>query len=302
MMTGAHNPMYFYVPAIESPADGSRRILVNHLENIGDTLASPAAGSDTDIHDMRKTCKRMRALLRMMRPAISAGGLRTLDRDIRDFAKQLGMLRDNKVMLDTLDNVARHFADLLNQDTLAPVHEALVALTRHDAAHPAVVLDIPELQMRRNGILALARALDYRQISAGTLLDGVVEIYRRGRRALARMEASPDTEHGHRLRKLAKYQYYQLQMLVSWNETAIGPLEHGFHQLEDTLGQDHDLAVLHTTVAERPSLCRDRIRRELLYALIESRRIALMSQALRLGRELYRVKPGKHHRRLAVPV
>lgn len=290
--------MHYHIPAIESPADGSRRILANLLENIGDTLATPAATSDSNIHDMRKTCKRLRALLRMLRPSISADGFRVLDGKIREFASQLAVLRDNKVMLDTLDQVGQHFAALLREETFAPVHEALVEVTNRGAGQPAAALDLPALRARITDILTLARELDCRQISEEKLLDGIVGSYRRGRRALARVEASPDTGHAHRLRRLAKYQYYQLQMLSAWNEAAIRPLERAFHKLEDTLGQEHDLAVLESMLTDRPQLCQGRVRRELLHALIESRRIAFMSQALQLARELYHAKPGKYRHRL----
>jgi len=290
--------MHYHLPAIESPAAGTRRILSNLLEDIGDMLATPSAASDTNIHEMRKTCKKLRALLVMLRPAIAADVLRALDRNIRDLARQLGGLRDNKVILDTLDAVGQHFASLLRAETLAPVHEALSEAMRRDNGTPGAALDIAALQALLAEIMAMARDLDYGQISRQTLLAGIANCYRRGRRALARMEASPVTEHGHALRRQAKYQYYQLQLLEPWNDTVLKPLASGFHRLEETLGRDHDLALLESMLARRPQLCQGRVRRELLFALIESRRITLMSHALRLARELYHAKPGRYLRRL----
>jgi hypothetical protein len=56
--------------------------------------------------------------------------------------------------------------------------------------------------------------------------------------------------------------------------------------------------VLEELLGRCPELCPDRIRRELLGALIESRRVALMTRSLQLARELYRDKPGRYRRRL----
>jgi len=291
--------MHYHLPTIELPAAGTRRILSNLLEDNGDMLTTPAAISDTNIHEMRKTCKKLRAVLVMLRPAIAADVLRAMDRTIRDFARQLGGLRDNKVILDTLDHIGQHFASLLRAETMAPVHEALSEAIRCDTGStPGAALDTAALQALLAEIMAMARDLDYEQISRQTLLAGIANCYRRGRRGFARMEASPDTEHGHALRRQAKYQYYQLQLLEPWNAKALKPLASGFHQLEDTLGKDHDLAMLESMLAKHPQLCQGRVRRELLFALIESRRIALMSHALRLARELYHAKPGRYRHRL----
>ena len=290
--------MQYHIPTIETPAAGSRRILTGLLDDIGDRLATRAALSDSNIHEMRKTCKKLRALLRMIRPALDEDSFLALNRKIRDFARQLAALRDNKVMLDTLDQIARHFAPVLHEQALAPVFEAL----RHSTEKPAdAVVVAPEpaaMQTQLTDILAAASQTDYSRIDIETLLDGIVDCYRRGRRALSRMEASPDTDNGHALRRLAKYQYYQLRMLVAWNETGLKCAISDFHQLEDTLGKDHDLAVLEDALVTQPEICPDQVRRQLLHALIESRRIALLSKALRIARKLYRVKPGKYRRQL----
>ncbi len=286
--------MHYHIPAFETPAAGSRRILTNLLDNTGDRLATPAAASDTNIHEMRKTCKKLRALLRLLRSALPDEGYRTMDRKVRDFGRQFGTLRDNKVILDTLDQIGERFSPLLRADTLTPVRAALGSMTAPGTGGPAVPLDIPALQAQLADLTAMVRGLDYRHIGAETLLAGLVDCYRRGRRALARMEASTDTENAHALRRLSKYQYYQLQMLAAWNDVQLKPLVDSFHELEDTLGHDHDLAMLEDTLAARPEICQDRVHREMLNALIESRRIALMSHALRLARELFHTKPGKY--------
>lgn len=290
--------MQFHLPAIEAAAAGSRRILTGLLGNIGDRLSGATPLSDGNIHEIRKTCKKLRALLRLLHPGLEDAQYLALDRQIRDFARHLSGLRDGKVMRDTLDHLGRHFAPVLQEEALAPIHEALGHVTRLHHGAPATRPDSARLLEQLAEITALAERLDDTRIDAGTLLTGLTAGYRRGRRALARMEAAPDTENGHRLRRQAKYQYNQLRLLAAWNEAELKPLIDAFHELEDTLGKDHDLAVLGETLGRHPDLCRDGTRRELLVALIESRRIALMTRALRLARELYRDKPRACRQRL----
>lgn len=290
--------MQYHKPAIETPAAGSRRILSALLDSIGARLATDAALSDSNIHEIRKTCKKLRAVLRIIRPALEDGNFRALDRMIRDLARQLAGMRDTRVMRDTLDLLGQHFAPVLHAQALAPVHAALGQGTAKHVGAAAVLPDAAALRARLTEITAAAAQADYDRIGTATLLDGLETIYRCGRRALRRMEASPDTENGHGLRRQAKYQYYQLRTLGSWNDTALKPLIDGFHRLEELLGKDHDLAVLGETLGKQPQLCPDKVRRELLHALIESRRIALMTRALRLARQLYRSKPGRYRQQL----
>ena len=290
--------MQYHSPSIESPATGSRRILTGLLGGIGEHLIAPSAISDSNIHEMRKTCKKLRALLRMIRPALEDDSFRILNGNIRDFARQLASLRDRKVMLDTLEHIDRHFAPVLHEQALAAVHEALRHNPVKHAGAAAVAPDPATLQTQLAEILAVAGQTDFGRVDSRNMLAGIADCYRRGRRALARMEASPDTGNGHALRRQAKYQYYQLHMLDAWNGAELKSAINDFHRLEDTLGKDHDLAVLEETLATHPDLCPDRVRRELLHALIESRRIALLSKAMRIARALYHLKPGKYRRRL----
>ncbi|MEZ5540828.1 MAG: CHAD domain-containing protein [Pseudomonadota bacterium] len=286
--------MQFHKPVIETPAAGANRILTGLLDSIGDRLAGQTHLSDSNIHEIRKTCKKLRAVLRLIRPALDLDRFRTLDRLIRDFARQLAGLRDTRVMRDTLDLLGRHFAPVLHEQALAPVVAALEQGSAKSAGAAAVTADAAVLQTHLTEIVAAAGQLDFRPIGADTLLAGLEQSYRRGRRALAQMEAAPDTENSHSLRRQAKYQYYQLRMLAGWNAQLLHALVENFHRLEDTLGKDHDLALLGEALGSRPQLCPDAVRRELLQALVESRRIALMTQALRLARGLYRPKPGRY--------
>lgn len=287
--------MQYRNPAIESVAAGSHRILTGLLADIGARLDSEPQLSDGNIHEIRKNCKKLRGLLRLLEPALEARRFRTLDRMLRNLARELAGLRDGKVMLDTLDSLEHHFAPVLHEQALAPLRETLQTITGQRTGN---VPETAVLRERLDAIMQSVGELDFERIDRETLLAGLTGVYRLGRRAHRRMEAEPDTENGHKLRRLAKYEYYHLRMLSDWNKPALRPLGDRFHRLEETLGQDHDLAVLAEFLGRCPELCPNRIRRELLRALIESRRIALMSRALRLARELYRVKPGKYRKRI----
>lgn len=288
--------MKYAPPASESPAQGTQRILQQLLDNIAGLLDTPPPLADDNIHEIRKTCKRLRALLRMARPGLPAGKYRRLDRKIRSLARHLSGLRDNRVMLDTLDSIARHFSPLLAESALAPVRESLQLQIDKDSKEAARTDRIVTLVNILDDIREQAGKLDTAKINHDTLIAGMTACYRQGRHDLSVLDTAPDTENAHALRKQAKYLYFQLGFISDWNDAAISPEAVRFNELEAILGSDHDLAVLVETVTEQPQLCPGKVRTELLLALAESRRVALLTRAQQLATGLYCNRPGKFRR------
>jgi CHAD domain-containing protein len=290
--------MYYDTPAIEPPATGTHRILQQLVDNIAGILEGTSQLSDKDIHEIRKTCKRLRALLRMVRPDLSTRSFRKADRKIRNLARHLAGKRDSKVLTDTLDKIAQHFSPLLDDTALSPVSDSLqaqLALVNENTEGPG---DSHTLEKRLISVRRVIDRIDCNRISHKTLVAGMTDSYRQGRRAYKALRQTPDTVNGHYLRKQAKYLGYQLQFVAAWNDDELAPLIEDFHRLEDTLGNDHDLSVLAEMLVDQPQLCPGKTRKELLNALVESRRVALLSKALRLAGKLYSDKPRHFRMRL----
>ncbi len=283
--------MQYYLPAIESPATATRRIMQQLLDSVERLLSESAPLSDSSVHEIRKSCKKMRALLRLVQPELSAGDFRGADRQIRKLAAQLGTQRDNKVLADTFSLVTQYSDTPLSEAALAPVRAALLERAMPDAT---LATDRDALLTLLDAIRATVHDIHFGGISRKTIISGMTASYRRGRRAYAALEAEPDTENAHSLRRQAKYHYYQLQFTAAWNEAVLTPLCEDFHRLEDTLGNDHDLAVLGENLASQPQLCAGKAQQEMLNALIENRRFALLSAALRQAGELYQDKPREY--------
>jgi hypothetical protein len=70
------------------------------------------------------------------------------------------------------------------------------------------------------------------------------------------------------------------------------------HRLSDTIGEDHDLAILEERASERPDRFADEAMVGELADVIERRRDELRQQALKVGWRLYRKKPRKFVRSL----
>jgi hypothetical protein len=62
-------------------------------------------------------------------------------------------------------------------------------------------------------------------------------------------------------------------------------------RISELLGQDHDLAELLETLANRPDVCPSPLERSLMSALAEQRRSDLQTAARILGRRIYAERP-----------
>jgi CHAD domain-containing protein len=285
-------------PDRETVTEGVDRIAGNLLDSIGAYLADDHPFDDNEIHEIRKSCKRLRALLRLIRPSITDHDFHEVDRKVRKLAARLGQARDQAVMLDTIRRVSGHYATMLAADAFTPL---LDRATRHAGsgnthaeAHHADTLRVPLDDLR-----ATVAAIDLHTVDTGSLIEGLVENYRRGRRALAEVEQQPDNEPVHALRRYTKYLFYQLDMVEAWDSVAILPQVDLSHRVEDSLGEIHDLSVLGNVIQGTGPLRRDALRREVLGSLLETRWIRQLSGALKLASALYEMKPRKFREWLA---
>jgi len=281
--------MHSFHPAPLQPALETACIVLDILEGIDQRLSGAEGLDDENIHWIRKTCKKLRALLRLVRSALDEEAYRTADGKVRAFAKQLAHARDSTVLIHSIDRLTEHFGSVLAPDALAPARVILAGDGNPDNT-------VPDLDTMQSGLAVICECfanLDYSGITRDTLVDGLVDSYRRGRKALGLLEEQPDDEPSHVLRRHAKHQFNQLSLMVSLNPETLSGVMEEFHTLEDTLGLVHDLSVLIETARNSKALRKEPLQRELLFSLAESRWLTLLSDGMRRARGLYERTPGE---------
>ncbi|MBD3221054.1 CHAD domain-containing protein [bacterium] len=247
------------------------------------------------VHQVRKRCKKVRALARLARPALGKP-YREINRYYRDTARPLSDIRDAQALVETFDDVDAR-ADRLVADAFAPVRAALVA--RRDAA--AARVDIAGLLAEaREALVAGRAALDTWHIDDEgfqAIAGGVHRTYRRGRKAMKKARRKPSPERYHEWRKRAKYLWYDLRIMRPLWPEVMPAMEDEADRLADLLGDDHDIHVLTVTVNEDPELGRVATMEEFLQ-LLGQRSRTLRDEAHRIGRRIYAEKPGDFVERL----
>jgi CHAD domain-containing protein len=264
----------------------ARKQLDDALEEVTGTHQEPR---DEAVHEARKAFKRIRALLRLVRPAIGENAFREENTCFRDAGRPLTAVRDAKILIETLDGLSEHFKEQLAGRSFGDARKVLQANLR---AVRKRVLD------EQNAFAVVAetvreaqeRVKDWADVPTrwSSLGDGLEDTYRQAGKAFERAEADPSVENLHEWRKQAKYMRYQLEVLRPLWPERLEVLADEADRMGQLLGDDHDLAVFRQKLSSEPGQYGDV---EVLLALADRRRDELQREALLLGGRFFHDKP-----------
>lgn len=227
------------------------------------------------VHDIRKSMKRLRGLIRLVQPVFSDFGRE--DRFFRNTSRSIADFRDAEVALQTLNSLTKG-----SQGHLSPADFAAFA-DELASARPAP----PDLAPIAE-TLGKARSRSERWILSETGWDtvagGLHKTYRRARRG----RKSRGFEALHAWRKPIKYHWFHTQLLEDLD--AEGMKTHGAETdaLGDNLGLRQDLSVLHdrAAISDMPKHAR-----RALFAAIDTRTDELQAEIKRLTPLVLAEKP-----------
>jgi CHAD domain-containing protein len=238
-------------------------------------------------------------MLRLVRPAIARKVYRRENIAFRDAARPLSEVRDAKILVETLDKIAKSNGRTprgqpvagVRRELLRNQHEICEKVLNHDEAF--TIVD----SVMKN---ALERLDDWVDLHDGwsSVGEGVQRVYRRGRRAWAVASEKPTVEHLHEWRKQVKYLRHQLELLRPMRASVLEPLAERMEVLGDVLGDDHDLAMLRRELAGDPERFGGTEVVESLLDRIDRRHERLERRAVSLGRRIFRSAPKDFRERL----
>lgn len=229
---------------------GVRRLVTKMLDDAVDQLDRADDDAEAAVHGMRKRAKRVRGLVRLVRPALSDDAYHQLNDEVRDAARRLSELRDAHVALQTFDLLVAG-ADQ-RPPALAEVRALLVARSSladagavEDADRRAEVQERLRLVRKRaDELLRVEGDRPDPDAEAGLLARGMAKTYGRARQALRRCHREPAAEAFHELRKRVKYLRFQHEAIAPAAPSVLEPTVDLLDRLGDALGDDHDLVAL----------------------------------------------------------
>jgi CHAD domain-containing protein len=290
--------MAFRILADESVAEAVERIAREQIDNAIDEINDEELERHEVVHQVRKRCKKIRGLIRLVRPQFGD----TYGREnawYRDSARRLSDVRDAQSIIETFDELLDHFQDQIDREAFSPIRQQLMDRRKK------VVEDEVDLCERLDAFLermheGRERVAAWRLGEKGfnAVQGGLIKTYGRGCTAMTEAYQNPSTETFHEWRKRVKYHGYHMRLLRPiWP----GPMQARCEEadvLSDYLGDDHDLSVLRETLLERPDDFGGEETIQALLGLTTQRQVKLRARAKRLGARLYAEPPKRFAKRL----
>ncbi len=276
----------------DSAEAGFRRIAAEQLGRAVASLEDDGA-LHKGVHDARKRIKKVRGLLRLVRPAFK--GFARENAGLRDAARTLSGLRDHAAMIEALDRLAARYPERIDGRRMVPLRRELEA-RRDEAAGANDLADRIEAfrQVLRD---AKDRAEDWRLKAQGwdALGPGLARIYGEGRETMAVAHKTGRGEDFHEFRKRVKDHGYHARLLAPVWPVLMEPYAALLDDLGEVLGEQHDLVAFAPMVAGS-ALAPD-ARAELEDLIVEERR-RLEARALVVGARVYAERPKAMARRM----
>ena len=283
----------------EGVPEGIRRIACEQLDRGIEQLQNEEGSRDEHVHEARKSMKRLRALVRLVRVEVNGEIFRRENGCFRDAASQLGGMRDATVLINSLDGLiqlagnrdARRKFDAVRK-WLVERHQA--AYQQHLGSGDAVQGVVDELQRAR------MRVDDWSLQRGGwkALEGGLAQVYIRGCKGFERAYMQREGEAFHEWRKWVKYFWYHTQLLRPIWPSVMEVLAAELDELGELLGEEHDLSVLRSTVMTEMDRPIRASTLQALLALIDARQGQLRERARQIGRRVYAERPQNFVRRL----
>jgi CHAD domain-containing protein len=282
----------------ESVQASVRRIAREQLDKGIAEVTDPQVDRHEVVHQLRKRCKKIRGLIRLVRPQFEA----TYKREnawYREAARRLSSIRDAQSVIETWDQLVEHFQDALDREVLCQVRQQLVR-RRREVTEDEVGLRqrFDEFLERMHQGRQRVGQWQLKQDDFPSVRGGLARTYARGCNALEEAYRSPSSESFHEWRKRVKYHWYHMRLLRPVWKAPLKARRDEADLLSDLLGDDHDLSVLRETMLRSPDRFGSESTLQAITGLINRRQVELRETARTLGERLFAEKPKRFVQRV----
>jgi hypothetical protein len=249
------------------------------------------------VHETRKSMKRLRALLHLIKPAMRKADFRRDEARIKQIARSLSGVRDIQAMLETLVKLEASEPASAESPVMAALREHLGE--NRDAAEKA--LTSASLAKTRKLLKEARKSFDELTLQKDdfdVLALTIRTDYRKARRSFERAYELGEDEVFHDWRKYVQRHWRQLLLIAPGWPRAIRPHIALARDLSEVLGDDHDLYVLIAYVDAQGSAFGSDEEVEWFIGLCRKRQADLRALARHMGTRLLAEKPSSLAARL----
>jgi len=272
-----------------------RRIVLRQLDRAVDELTAIGdPESDEAIHDARRRVKKIRAIIRLVRPVLDRA--HRDDPALRRVSKLLAPVADGQGVIDTLNQLLRRYRTQMPRKTATAIRADLVARSRRidlKAAKEHV------LEKARRTLRAETRRVKEWRLSAegfGALSPGLKISVRHAREAMVTAWLKPTAQHHHSWRRHVKNHWFHVRLLSARCGNRLQPYQRQIEALDGVLGEYHNLVLLREVLVGDTALAPREVKRCL--RIVERYQKELRRHAQILGIRIYSEKPRRFVRRV----
>ncbi len=277
-------------------ASGVRRIVAEELDSAIAGLRARPLSSDA-VHEARKSLKKARSALRLLRSDLGNDVRRRENAAMRDAARRLSGARDVQVMLETLDKLSADPRVAVPDQAVVRLKQLLEARREELRNESDLEAEAADAADELAGVRERLAQWPLDDEGFGAAAAGLRRMYRRGRQAMDTALKKGDDASWHRWRKRVKDLWYASRILKPVAPGQLSGATDEASDLSDVLGDHNDLAVLAETVTEHEHELAPG-HAELMRAALSRRRDSVRLAAAPLGMRLYAERPKAFARRL----
>ena len=228
--------MGFRLKSGQAISNEIRRIVLRQLDLATSELkAIGDPESDEAIHDARRRVKKIRAVIRLVRPVLDKSYRTGVDPELRRVSRMLAPVADGQGVIDTLNVLARRYRKALPRRAVAALRADLVERERRidaraDAHHV--------LQRATRALRAQRRQIKEWKLNAegfSAIAPGLKESVRRSRHAMAVAWAHPTPRHFHSWRRYVKDHWFHVRLLEAHCGNHLVPVQRRLEALDGML-------------------------------------------------------------------
>lgn len=283
--------MAFYLKAKERVQDGVQRIVHEQISKALHEIDDKELDRHQAVHQVRKRCKKIRGVLRLVRPAFR----KTYRREntwFRDISRELSRLRDAETAVATFETLIEKFNDQVDANAFNSIRETLNERRRKVAeAGTRLEESLARVRERMREARERLRGWTLSEEGFAAVRPGLLKTYERGRRAMDAAVDNPHVVNFHQWRKRTKYHRYHQHLLRELWKPVLRKAQKEVVLLSDHLGDDHDLAVFRQTLLDSPGEFGSERDIQALLGMIDRRSAELRTQAEALGKRIFAEQP-----------
>jgi len=250
---------------------------------------------DEAVHTTRRHIKKVRALIRLVRPALG-DRYRGVNRRLRAVNRMLAPIADGQAIVATLARVTERYGHELPQDAAGVIRGTLLrreSIADQEAALSNVLVTAAALLRAERDAVS---DWTLRQTGFRAVEPGLKQTVRAARRAMAKALNSSRSEDYHTWRQRVKDLWLQVRLLQGRCADALALDERRLEELDGCLGECHNCAILCEVLTSDSTLSRKDVARCL--RLVRRYDRELRRHARRLGATVHHETPKQFVRRV----